>query len=820
MIIELRNEFLILCADTESGIVTKLMFYNDPDEMNWLISPDTLRRYGYSDSNGFLLGKSVLHTSFENETGNMRPTVFTVTETSVTFEYILTELTIRHTFELVNERLHWLIAVTNHTTHDVAIDKLYHWMPVAYIMHENIDENYANSCAMVPSISGEHSYVVCKKRSGEGPNLLIINPGNGMKSIGSLCKYKNLFFEKSAPSLSGLVLYCTVNAYPGTSDNDHPSVDWMYRDMYRGFVLQSGECFQDAYQFYVCPNGQEDAYLAKAGIARVDYPPIILCGNTARISVDYCASLAGYSVFAANQYSDVLETSISLEDVQGTSCIQVGPFHSPGERKLQLIFKDGTSTFVIFAVYESMSMMTEAFCHDIFAHRFIDDPESMDYCGYKSISRQGESCSKGALLLLKNLLAPPVAAEIKQVERNAAFYLRTRWLDENFIAKKQYPGGFARIIDMDYLIMEFYLLSLFDDNLLAINQADTYLLWAYRTAAYRMEVTPDKLPREAVEVALASMISWLQIEMIDRLRQKGYPKQADHLDQLWKKQLDILKNRVQDRSFVETEHYFDNAGISVTAEALLNAGDVNTGLAAARLLLPNVASSNDYRNFSPDRWWEALACMYHNLWAVFSAKAMLTAYEKSHDNRFLFSAYRSMMPMFFNYDWNAFSTQKMLAKGEGVSAYCITNPNLNLAYASRNRFGQSVFQDEFFADMDISGDDWDLGADMVVYLSTFGQQAYVTMHNGKPVCVNGELEGSLGSMRITSFAAYAGRYYIEPFDMTISRGNSGFVIKTITILNGECTEVEASLLANSSDIQILCTRNGLTSPIQPFIKYV
>lgn len=819
MNLHIHNESLSMAVDTDHGIVTQLVFSTDPDRMNWLISPDTLYRYDYSGSDNCLLGKSVLHTSSNFDTGTLRPTSYIADETSVTFEYKLVELTVQHTFALEGSSLCWRIGVTNHTNHDVEIDTLYHWMPIAYIMHENIDENYGNSCAMVPSIGGDHSCVICKKRSGEGPNLLIVNPGNGMKSVGSLCKYKNLFFEKSAPSLSGLVLYCTVNTYPKSSIENNACVDWMYQDMYQGIILQSGECFQDAYQFLACPNGREDEFLAKVGVARVDYPPVVLCGNTAQIDIDYSCSATGYCVFTANQYGETQELNIVL-DAAGASCFLAGPFLTPGERKLQIHFLDGTSTFVVFTVYESMSMMTEAFCQDIFAHRFIDNPDSGEYCGYQSISRQGESCAKGALLLLKNLITPPVAAEIRQAERNGALYLRTRWLDEDFIAKKQYPGGFARIIDMDYLIMEFYLLSLFDDSLLTLHNADTYLLWAYHTAAYRMEVTPDKLPREAVEVELASMISWLQIEMIDRLRQKGYQKQSDHLEQLWQKQLGILKNRIQDRSFVETEHYFDNAGISVTAETLLNSGEISAGLEAAKLLLPNVAQSNDYRNFAPDRWWEALACMYHNLWAVFSAKAMLTAYEKSHDNRFLFSAYRSMMPMFFNYDWNAFSAQKLLDKGEGVSAYCITNPNLNLAYASRNRFGQSVFQDDFFADMDIAGDDWDLGADMIVYLFTFGQKAYVTMQNGKPICVNGELEGSLDYMRVTSFAAYSGQYYIEPFDITIIRGNSSFVIKTVTILNGECTEVEVSLLSESSDIQIFCSRNGGTSPIKPRIKFV
>lgn len=84
----------------------------------------------------------------------------------------------------------------------------------------------------------------------------------------------------------------------------------------------------------------------------------------------------------------------------------------------------------------------------------------------------------------------------------------------------------------------------------------------------------------------------------------------------------------------------------MVAETLLNSGELEAGLDAASYLLANTADSNNYRNTAPDRWWKALGFMYHDLWAVFSAKAMLTAYEKSGDNRYLFASYKSMMLMF------------------------------------------------------------------------------------------------------------------------------------------------------------------------------
>ena len=177
-----------------------------------------------------------------------------------------------------------------------------------------------------------------------------------------------------------------------------------------------------------------------------------------------------------------------------------------------------------------------------------------------------------------------------------------------------------------------------------------------------------------------------------------------------------------------------------------------------------------------------------------------------------------MIPMFYNYDWNVVSALNRIEQGNGVSSYCITSPNMNLEYCSRNRFGQSVFKDDFFDGIDLCGDDWDMGLDMVVYLMTFGQSTYITAdksHQGLS-CVNGRLAINNNSFTAYSYAAYPSRYFFETLNMSIERGATGFVIKSVTIENGECVRVEVELLNGSNcELTILCEKHNIKNRIYP-----
>lgn len=817
MLRQMTNGAISIWIDTECGTVNALYFEHDANSMNWLISSETLCRYGYQDESQKQLGKSSISFSGKSfNTENILPTV-QITDTEARFSYDCEGVRLTHAFLLCADRLQWHIELENTTKEQVTIDTLYHWMPVNYVMHQTRQENLTQSTSFVPSISGDKSYVFCKKRSGTGPNLLVLNTGHAMRSTGSLCKYENLFFEKSAPSLSGLVLFNAVTAYPPPQQ---PTVDWQYRTMYMPITLAPNKKFSDMYDFVCIDSGKEREVLYRENFPVFDFPPVTFCGKESEVKLHSKTPPVRFKIETATQQTvEILYEGEKIFNEDTTYWRLVPPPSTKaGERRLTVYFADGTSAFIVFAMYASMREMILAFCGGIYKNRFIDNPSDPNYCGYRSVSRQGESCAKGSLLLLKNLLDFPCEDEIMQVERNAVYYLRPRWLNEDFTAVKQYPGGFARIIDLDYLILEFYLLSKFSKSQLALHNPDTYLMWTYHTAIYRFTVTPDKLPRESVEVELASMISWLQLEMLDELPVRGHAEEAAVLKKAWDAHIRIQLAKTKDKSYVETEHYFDNAGISVYAETLFNNGNIEAAIPAADLLLANVADSTDYRNYAPDRWWEAFAPMYHNLWAVFSAKALLSAYEKTKQTKYLFPAYRAMMPMFYNYDWTAVSALNRFEKGNGVSAYCLTSPNLNTPVASRNRFGQSIFKDEFFSQMDVSGDDWDLGADMVVYMYTFGQNAYVVQKGSEWAAINADIEHKDGCTVITSHAAYPTCYEIAPLGLTVKRKDSGIRIISVTLQNNVCTEVILEGSSISAE-QIEVVQNNKKVPT-PEIKYL
>ena len=809
----LTNSVLSLKVDPGTGIVSELRTL--ADGMDWVISPALLDRYGFGDNRTCLLGKSRLQVNGTDlDTGCMKPSRIDAGNDRIRCTYNLDTVRLSHEFRLVGERVEWTLRVENTTQDPLHITKMLHWFPVSYVMHDRIEENLSQSCSLVPSISGGHTHVLCKKRDGSRI-LTMTNPSGQVKSIGSLCLYQNLFFTKSAPSLNGLILHNTVHAWKSPEIEAHPQADWPYRDMYRTLVLEPGATFEDTCHLQWSEGADDEAALRQAGCAVLTYEPVVHVGHPVSLRIDHTARVAACRILRETG----VERSIPHPEQDGDGCLRLEPFPDDGERKVELVFEDGSTAFLFFAVYADMTTRCDALLAHIHRERFIDDPASPDFCGYRSTSPQGESCAKGAALLARNLLGWADPAEIAQAERHCALYLRRYWLQDDFTAIKKYPGGFARLFDLDYLLLSFSLLSFCDNEHLRLHDRNEYLLWAFRTAMYRLTDTPDKLPREKKESENALCVSWLVPQLMDALRTRGLETEADHLAEAWKVHVDRTSRQTQGYAFVETEHYFDNAGMAMFAETMLNAGKTAEGMKAAELLLYNVSRSTDYRNHAPDRWWEALACMYHNLWAVFAAKAMLTAYEHGGGTPYLFAAYRSMMPMFHNYDWQAVSAPRALARGEGVSAYCLTSPNLNNEQCSRNRFGQSIFTGDFFDGLALSGDDWDLGADLVVYLMTFGQKTYVVGQGESLRCVNGALAQTADAVTVTSFAAYPMACFFEADSQWI-RCNAGVMLRRIVMQDGACVAVEIERRNDHIVPIITCEKDGRVNEIHPLIRIV
>jgi|SRR5690625_1022790 len=88
----------------------------------------------------------------------------------------------------------------------------------------------------------------------------------------------------------------------------------------------------------------------------------------------------------------------------------------------------------------------------------------------------------------------------------------------------------------------------------------------------------------------------------------------------------------------------------------------------------------------------------------------------------------------------------------------MNNPSL-----SRNRFGQSVFlkEDEELFKGNATGDDWDMGQELVAYLHGFGTKTYLYLQDEELKCVNGYVQQDNDTYTVYSFAAYPKQYISE-----------------------------------------------------------
>lgn len=791
MYANLENDNFILVLNSDTGLMEGLYAKNDADGGNFLISTLTLNQLNFTDYNNHLLGSTLFEIDGKTaETGDYCPTNITADHERIVVTKHAYGLEFTYHYQLLEDGIRWKVTVKNITSGDSTISKLAHWIPIAYLCNTEITQNLRASWSMVPTLGISKPYFLCKKRNGEGPDYIVQNISGGMKAVGSACAYRNLFFEQVSPSLSGAVFYNAAIAWPHREE-DSPLTDWQYSELYRKLTLSPEEELVESFEIRQCEAGKAEDKLVAMGTAVVSYPPYSLIGETATLSVRGPKPVSYRSICVAeNDRKPRIEfTGAPKED----GIIVIGPFQEAGERKVVIELEDGQITSVIFSVYPGMREYIDIICNYIYTNRFISNPYDPDCYGYRSISPQGESCGKGSALLLKNILsANHNAEEIRQVELNTVKYILPHWLDNNLIPRRKYGEGnhlFARLYDLDYIILQLYLLGTVAEDLLTENSPQTYIEMAAKLFRYRIEKTSDKDTRELEEVDLAMALHFDMEDLLSRFRAYGHEAETEEIRSILKAYMIRQKQVVEQGRSSVTEIYFDNAGIAMTTGTLLSYGDKEAGLKAGELMLPNVAYSNDFRCYAPDRWWEAQAPMYHNLWAVNVAKAMLQTYLASGNASYLDVAYRSMMPMFYNYDWTAKSSRRIMEKGEGVSTYCITSPNLNHELCSHNRFGQQIFtNDAFINSLKLRGDDWDNGVDLVIYLQSFGQTCYVDGTKTSPYAVGGRVERLGEGVLIHSFSAYPSRYFLKPWDMVIERSDNRYTIDEIIIKDGICTD--------------------------------
>jgi hypothetical protein len=819
MYIIFENDTFKLVLNPDTGLMEGLYAKNDTDGGNFLISTETLTKLNFSDYKNRLLGSTLFETEcgLLGETGNYPPNnIITKNENIIVIKEVL-GLEFTYHYEFLEDGIKISITIKNTTKANIIFNKLAHFIPVAYLCNTDLEKNLTASWSMVPTLGISKPFFLCKKRSGKGPDYIVQNITGGMKAVGSACSYKNLFFEQTSPSLSSAIFFNATIAWPHLKE-DRPLTDWQYSELYHKITLPSEAALTEIFEIRQCEANKAEDKLLSLNTPIVDFPPYSLVGEVATLTVRGGKPILYQSICVTEkdeepriEFDSILETDES---------IHIGPFLEAGERKILIELEDGQKYSVIFSVYPSMKEYIETICHSIYTNRFISDPQDPDCYGYRSISPQGESCGKGSALLLKNILSPiPNKEEIHQVEINTLKYIIPNWLDENLLPKKKYGSGetaFARLYDLDYIILQLYLLGTVEDKLLTEKSAQTYIELATKLFRYRIEKTPDKSTRELEEVDLAMALHWDMEDLLKRYEAFCHEEETKDIRNILKEYMERQKQVVASDRCSVTEIYFDNAGVAMTTGTLLSYGDYESGLKAAKLLLPNVAFSNDFRCYAPDRWWESQSPMYHNLWAVNVAKAMLQTYLANGDTKYLDLAYRSMMPMFHNYDWTAKSSRRIIEKGEGVSTYCITAPNLNHELCSHNRFGQQIFtNDEFINSLKLCGDDWDNGVDLVIYLQSFGQTCYVDGLKDNPYAVGGRVENTERGYLIHSFSAYPSRYYLVPWDMVIERSTNTYTIDEIIIKHGRCTEVIIQGVITEDENFLWMTQNQNKTKIYP-----
>lgn len=760
----IQNEAFSIALNAD-GTVEQLRINGDPFQMNWVINNEYLTQHGFQDSDK-LFGQFTLVSEGQTfHSTDRSPVIRQDKDQEVEVQYDFGKITVCLKYDLTkNDQFIWSIKVINNDSHqEVTIESFYVWASIAYIMFRdrNVAKNINESCAVFPHLSNHYSKLACMRRSNQGPHLGLYHTRGSLSSVGSYCRYQNLFLEQVSPSLDGCIFHSLILCNSGVFENKH---DWIYKygnntsqqiapqgSLEWEFVFQP---FESKEAFY------ENGY--KLGHPIVNYTPVMIKNSSFQCDVKIPKGRNIRRIwFEQFDGDEVKSTVIPDEEVIYKSKDEfkiTSRFYKPGEKKLVLEFDNGAIDFVVFNVLEPIRDIIENRIRYLCEHSFIDKEDHPDRFAFQPVSNQGESLGKLCLILTKNLIADKVVEEIRKVEESAVFYVKEKWfIDGDFASPRKLYGGFYRIFDLDYIGHIFYLLSKFNAEDLSYNPPETYLKWATEVMITRFDESLHQDEREKKETRLCGVFSLYIQDLLEDSRGLSTSKR---LTELWEKFGIQLKNESKHLAGAITEHYYDNAGFGPSCETLLLFGCKEEAAKYGELLLANIGFSNDYRSQNPDRWWEALAYMVHSLWGGLVAYSTLVAYEHLRQIDYLKAAYRAMMAVFLCYDWNVRSTPKLLKKGEAASTYCVSSPNHNYPELSRNRFGQSFFikeNSDLFGNA--TGDDWDMGQELVAYLNGFGTKTYLYYENGELKCINGDIEIKDNQYIIRSFAAYPKEYH-------------------------------------------------------------
>lgn len=776
-----------------SGNLTNLVLKEDTHQMNWVIDSNYLTQTGYEEKDKLFGSFSLTVDGMKLTSADTAPTIIReAAQALVTYTFEQIEVIMKYDLKQAEDNLVWNITMKNLEAKEVNISDFAIWSSFSYVMFRKNDLNQQtnHSAAVFPSISADYSKLACIRRSNEAPHLGMFQTKGQTLSVGTYCAYNNLFFESVSPSLDGLLFHQLILAggYPDSFEN----ADWLYKktdfalsglsEKEWEYKLQSFESQQDFYQI-----GQE-----QHGHPVFNFEPLAIAGKY----YDFSVQLPD-NKYLTDAYIEYLDRNGNRKKENIVGKIKrmkqtyAGKllFTVPGEHKITIEIDDQSFDSIILNVMEPIKTIIEN------RSRYISDvlfngADSENPYSYSPLSNQGESLGKLSLVLKNNLLGKVNAKEVQQVEASCVHYIREKWFENGEFTKPVYLyGDFYRCMDFEYIAHVFYLLSQFDQDILQLNEPDTYLSWA--ADVFSLRVNPDlhNTPRGKEEAQMLGVFFLYIDELMAELKNRGLTEKYEEISALWS---NIAQTVAKDSSTYKaavTEHFYDNAGFGPAAGALASTKHHNAAKRYGELVLANIGFSNDFRAQSPDRWWEALSYMIHSLWGGVTAAACLKVYEELQDIRYLKAAYRATIGILYCYDTNAKATDTKLTTGEAASTYSIAGPHINRPDLSRNRFGQSTF----FRDGGIftrlftkeeETADWDMGEELVAYLDGFGKKTFLYEEDGKIAVVNGSIEDTEDGLLITSYAPYPSEYYFYEKDLHFVSEN-GRLMPQILLVDGQ-----------------------------------
>lgn len=750
----------------KEGYISELAIKDDPYKMNWVIEDSYLQQADYQDMDKLFGLFDITVDGKRTGSKEVNP-VIREGQNKIEITYDFKGFRVKMIYDLGadEDALFWKIDLENCTEKKREITDFGIWAAFAYVMFrdKNVLRNIHNSAAVFPSISTDYTKLSMVRRDGTGTNLGLYQVKGRTKSVGTYCDYENLFFENVSPSLDGMLFHklYLAGGYPQGFKNN----DWIYEK--DGFVLEASET--KTWEYVISVNqGEDDFYQEglKWKHPKTEYTPLNIIGEIARVSVEVPEGLE--IADAETLYKEgegIQKVSIPVcEDKakKGKYNLTFKPV-AMGEHKVVIRFTDNTEDFVVLNVMDKIDKVIEERVEYICNTLYHDENGNPPYA-FEPISNQGESLGKANLVLQKNLLGKLDASQVQKVEKCAVNYVRPKWfVNGDFMKPRKLYGDFYRCMDFEYIAHLFYLLSEFDDSVLALNTADTYLEWA--ADVFELRVNPDlhEEERGKEEAQMLGVYFLYFNRLLDKLKAKGMTTKYEKIQSIWEKVMDRVAAETETYKAAITEHFYDNAGFGPTAGALCESGRGESAKKYGDLLLANIGYSNDFRAQNPDRWWEALTYMIHSLWGGITAAAAYKVFAQLKDTRYLEASYRATAGILYCYDTHS-TTTTPLKKGMAASTYAVAGPHLNRPDLSRDRFGQSTFYRDggIFSrlfDNDSQTPDWDMGEEMVAYLENLGDKTFIMKKEDSVSVVNGSFEETDTEYTITSFAPYSKEFY-------------------------------------------------------------